>query len=316
MLRYRQDYRSLAFVATYYLLICLGFTAHLPWWGTALLSVTLCLVSFFCAVITHNTVHSPVFKNRTLNRLFQIALTPSYGHPVNMFVPGHNLSHHKYLQGPKDRMRTDKMRFRWNLLNQIFFAWIVGGPITRDNFEYARIMRSRKPAWFRQFAVELAAWLLFLAVTFAIDWKRFIFFVVIPHQYAAWGIMGVNFIQHEGCDGDHPYNHSRNFVGPLMNWFTFNNGFHGIHHMHPALHWSQVPAAHARELHGKIDPRLELSSMPAYCWRAYFWPGRRVRFDGQPVVLAPERPDEPWVPDAFGARVAELSLTEDLGAAA
>ena len=38
--------------------------------------------------------------------------------PVSMFVPGHNLSHHKYLQKPKDRMRTDKLRFRWNLLNR------------------------------------------------------------------------------------------------------------------------------------------------------------------------------------------------------
>jgi fatty acid desaturase len=316
MLRFKKDRRTLAFVGAYYALIALGFSVHLTAWGTALLSVTLCFVSFFCAVITHNTVHSPIFHSRVMNRFFQIVLTPSYGHPVNMFVPGHNLSHHKYLQEPKDRMRTDKMRFRWNLLNQIFFAWVVGGPITRDNFEYAAIMRTRKPAWFRQLLLELGAWILFLAITFAIDWKRFIFFVLIPHQYAAWGIMGVNFIQHEGCDGDHPYNHSRNFVGGLTNWFTFNNGYHGIHHMHPALHWSQVPEVHARELHGKVDPRLEQPSMLAYCFRAYIWPGKRMRYDGTPVVLGPLLPDEPWVPDAIGARAERLALVEDLGAAA
>ncbi len=55
----------------------------------------------------------------------------------------------------------------------------------------------------------------------------FLVFVMLPHQYAAWGIMGINFVQHDGCDGEHPYNHSRNFKGAVVNWFTFNNGFHG-----------------------------------------------------------------------------------------
>ena len=33
-----------------------------------------------------------------------------------------------------------------------------------------------------------------------------------------------------------------------MNWFTFNNGYHGIHHMKPGLHWSLAPEVHAKEL--------------------------------------------------------------------
>lgn len=316
MLRYAADRRTLAFVATYYLLVIVAFSTHWPLWANALLMITLCCLSFFCAVITHNTVHSPIFRSRTYNRLFQLVLTPTYGHPVSMFVPGHNLSHHKYLQGPKDRMRTDKMRFRWNLLNQVFFGWIVGAKITADNFEYARIMRTRNPRWFRQFALEMFVFLTFLGITLFLDWHKFLLFIVVPHQYAAWGIMGVNFIQHEGCDADHPYNHSRNFTGRIMNWVAFNNGYHGIHHMHPSLHWSEAPAAHARELLPHIDPRLDQKSMPAYCLRAYVLPGKRVNYDGTPVVLPAPREDEPWVPDATGARSAELSLAEDLGAAA
>lgn len=317
MLRYTADRRTIAFVATYYLLVVFAFASKLPAWGTALLSVTLCLTSFFCAVITHNTVHSPVFRSRRMNKLFQIVLTPSYGHPVSMFVPGHNLSHHKYLQQPKDRMRTDKMRFGWNLLNQIVFAWVVGGPITRDNIEYARAMQLRKPAWFRQLTWELLAYALFIGVTLALDWKKFIFFVLIPHQYAAWGIMGVNFIQHEGCDAEHPYNHSRNFTGRAMNWFTFNNGYHGLHHMRPALHWSLLPEVHARDVRPHLDSRLEQPSIPAYCFRAYILPGKRMNYDGTPVVLGPPREDEPWVPGALGINPSpELELAEDFGAAA
>jgi fatty acid desaturase len=314
-MRYRADLRTLAFVASYYLLIVIGFTSHLPLWADVVLAGAICFNSFFCAVITHNTIHSPVFRKRAWNRIFQLVLTPTYGHPVSMFVPGHNLSHHKYLQQPKDRMRTDKMRFRWNFLNQLTFAWVVGGPITRDNFEYAAAMRTRKPRWFLQLCLEMGVFLLFIGVTLALSWKKFILFVLIPHQYAAWGIMGVNFIQHEGADGEHPYNHSRNFTGALTNFFTFNNGYHGIHHMQPALHWSLAPAVHARELRPHLDPRLEQKSMLAFCFRAYIAPGKRLRYDGTPVVLGPPREDEPWVPDAVAAGAAE-PLAEDLGAAA
>jgi fatty acid desaturase len=329
MLRYSADRRTLAFVGTYFLLVALGYAfervtgLEMRWWVAGPLCVTLSLLSFFCAVITHNTVHCPIFKSRALNRAFQVVLSLAYGHPVSMFVPGHNLSHHKYLQTPKDRMRTDKMRFRWNLLNQLFFNFVVGPAIFRDNAEYVRHMRTRRPAWYRQFVLELSSYIAFLVATLALSfwidgWLpwRFLLFVLIPHQYAVWGIAGINFVQHDGCDPDHPYNHSRNFTGKLVNWFTFNNGYHGIHHMHPGLHWSLAPEAHAKELAPHIDPRLDQPSLLAYCWRAYIWPGKRLRYDGTPVVLGPERVDEPWIPGALTQGLGDADDDSEYGAVA
>jgi fatty acid desaturase len=259
----------------------------------------LCLLSFFCAVITHNTVHVPIFRSREINRWFQVALTQTYGHPVSMFVPGHNLSHHKYLQGPKDRMRTDKMRFDWNLLNQLLFSSVVGGAIFRDNLDYAKAMRTRRPRWFRQLMLETTIFILFMAALLLLNWKKFLLFVFIPHQYAVWGITGVNFVQHEGCDPDHEYNHSRNFTGRALNWFAFNNGYHGLHHLKPSMHWSLLPEQHAVLVAPHVDPRLNLPALLPYAARAYIWPGKRMRFDGTPVVLGEPRPDEPWVPAAI-----------------
>ena len=43
-----------------------------------LLAATFCF-SFFCAVATHNTIHSPVFTTRGANRVFQAVLTTTYG---------------------------------------------------------------------------------------------------------------------------------------------------------------------------------------------------------------------------------------------
>ena len=54
-----------------------------------------CLFSFVGAVAVHNSVHCPVFESQTLNRVFQVVLSLTYGHPVSNYVPGHNLSHHQ-----------------------------------------------------------------------------------------------------------------------------------------------------------------------------------------------------------------------------
>lgn len=296
MLRYSADLRSLAFVVTYFVLIALVFALDLPWYGWVGAASVLCLLSFFCAVITHNTVHSPVFKSRGLNSLFQVVLSLTYGHPVSMYVPGHNLSHHKYTQQARDRMRTDKLRFRWNLLNQVMFSFVVGPVIFSDNARFAKAMRTKNPKWYRQFMLELVVYVAFLVGLALLDWRKFLVFVMIPHQYAAWGIMGINFVQHDGCDGEHPYNHSRNFKGALLNWFSFNNGYHGMHHMRPGLHWSLLPEAHERELAPHLHPSLDRQALLPYLFEAYVWPGRRKNYDGTDYALPPPREDEDWMP--------------------
>lgn len=304
MLRHSADIRTVAFVLTYFGLITAVYVIDLPWWAWAVLCPLLCLLSFFCAVATHNTVHTPVFKSRGMNSLFQAALTVCYGHPVSMYVPGHNLSHHKFTQQTRDRMRTDKMRFRWNLLNQLFFSFVVGPVIFGDNLRFAKAMRRVNPKWYRQFVFETVVYISFLVAlalldpvkAFGVLPLKFIVFVMIPHQYAAWGIMGINFVQHDGCEGEHPYNHSRNFKSKLVNWFTFNNGYHGMHHMKPGLHWSLLPEAHEKELAPHIHPNLDRVALLPYLIEAYVWPGKRVTFEGEPLELPPVREDEDWMP--------------------
>ena len=65
----------------------------------------------------HNAAHCPPFKSETHNRLFFLCLTLWQGASVTTYIPGHNLSHHKYLETRKDIMRTSKMKYRWQSLN-------------------------------------------------------------------------------------------------------------------------------------------------------------------------------------------------------
>jgi hypothetical protein len=151
MLRYRADLRTIAFVATYFGLTAILFLQHhrggvLPLAAIVPLFVLTSWFSFFGAVATHNTVHCPVFKQRPLNRLFQIVLTLTYGHPVSAFVPGYNLSHHKHTQTARDVMRTSKVRYRWNALNGLLFLVHVGPAIMKGENEYYRAMAKRSRA--------------------------------------------------------------------------------------------------------------------------------------------------------------------------
>ncbi len=297
MLKYTADRRTLAFVAAYFACVITLWIVHpdnmglrIAWIGAA------CVLSWFCAVITHNTIHCPIFEKRGWNKAFQIVLTLAYGHPVSAYVPGHNLSHHKYTQLERDVMRTTKMRFRWNLLNLLMFLPTVAFSIMKNDKAFIGQMKTVRRRWYRQLKLEGA---IFTAVSVALlilDWRRALLYWYVPHLWAAFGIIGINYLQHDGCDHEHPYNHSRNFVSPLFGWFTFNNGFHTIHHEKPSLHWSLLPEVHAQEIAPHIHPELDQKSMFLYVWRTFIWPGRRLRYDGKPVELPPKQSDVSWVP--------------------
>lgn len=274
-----------------------------------LLVATTCVSSWLCAVAAHNTVHSPVFKKRWMNRVFQVWLSLSYGFPISEYLPGHNLSHHKFTQLREDVMRTTKVRFRWNLMNILVFFFAVAPAVTTGNYRYKKEMKERNPVWAHQLHIEIAAVWTVKAALLILNWKLAILYTFIPHLYAVWGITTVNFVWHDGCDMNHPVNHSRNFVGPFFNWFTLNNGYHGIHHEIPGLHWSLLPEGHKTKMVG-IDPRLEQSSLTVYLFKTFIYPGKRVTYDGKPVVIQNEGPDNDWVAAMTGAELKAGSQEE------
>jgi fatty acid desaturase len=295
MLRYRADVRTLGFLLLYAALV-IGQWLYAPSGplGVALIAIT-CAVSWICAVIAHNTVHCPMFKQRPLNKLFQIWVSLSYGFPISDYVPGHNLSHHRFTQEREDVMRTTLVRFGWNLLNVLMFMPAVSPGILRGNAHFKRVMGDRAAPWKKQLLLETIVVWSVKALCFALDWKKALLYVMIPHVFANWGIVTVNFLQHDGCDPTHPVNHSRNFVGRAFNWLTLNNGYHGIHHMIPGKHWSLLPQAHAAKVAPYIHPALEQRSLAVYLFRAFIYPGKRARFDGTPLLIEKDNGDREWV---------------------
>src|SRR6185312_6085887 len=96
----------------------------------------LCWLSWINAVITHNVVHLPIWRSEALNRVTRGLLSLTYGFPVNEYVPGHNLSHHRYVQERRDVMRTTKARSAWNPVNLVTFFPSVAFDVMRANARY------------------------------------------------------------------------------------------------------------------------------------------------------------------------------------
>jgi len=55
-------------------------------------------------------------------------------------------------------------------------------------------------------------------------------------------------------------------------------------------------AEHARVVAAHIHPNLDQQNLIVYLWRTFGWPGKRVTYDGKPLVLPEEGPDEEWIP--------------------
>ena len=94
------------------------------------------------------------------------------------------------------------------------------------------------------------------------------FTVALPAVFALWTVHLFNYEQHVHTDPWSKYNHSRNFVSPVLNFLLFNNGYHAAHHEHAGSHWSLLPKLDA-PLAPHMDPSLRQQSVWWYWLKQY-----------------------------------------------
>eukprot|EP01059_Diplonema_ambulator_P027838 TRINITY_DN46509_c0_g1_i1.p1 TRINITY_DN46509_c0_g1~~TRINITY_DN46509_c0_g1_i1.p1 ORF type:complete len:340 (+),score=54.68 TRINITY_DN46509_c0_g1_i1:38-1021(+) len=297
-LRYEPDKRTLLWVAIYHVLTVALWKV---WWDIGIaakvVGVVVCAYwSFLGATITHNAIHVPLFDNKYGNSLFQVVLSHTYGWPVSALVPGHNLSHHKFTNTAKDAMRPQRMQFKWNLLNYLLFPAVTAYTIAASDKAYMMDQKEKnRPIW-RQYLVEAVSFYSVQALLVVYCPEKWFFVVFLPQLYAKYQIIAMNILQHDGCPAaeDDPINNSRNFIGATINYMTFNNGYHTIHHTNPGWHWYRLPSAHAELIAPSIHPNLDQKNILGYFFKAHVYPGKRTMYDGAPYVTPPVEDDEPW----------------------
>jgi fatty acid desaturase len=298
------------------------YSVRLPLW---LVTVYL---SFACATITHNTMHSRIFRKRWANTFFHVMLSMSYGHPVSSYVPGHNLSHHKNTQNKRDIMRTTKLRYRWHFLNGLLFQPSVAGAVLQSDVRYISLQRALGASFYQNVAREFFWVGLSFVGLLLLNPVKFFALWWIPHFFAQWAIVSVNIVQHDGCQlvppgeklGSEKWrNHSRSFTSPLLNFLTFNNGYHAVHHLHPTAHWSTLPELHEKEVAPFVHPSLNQHSILLYIWRTFIYPvdpstgrwdpTRRVDYLGNPITFDGDEPsDEKWIDYPEGTNPSDIHV--------
>ena len=292
-LRNPADYRSVLWVAL--AVATLGLQYALP--QTVLFVLPLsCYLAIACGVIAHNHNHCPTFARSKANHAFGHVLTLFYGYPTLMWIPTHNMNHHRFVNRPGDATITWRYTNAHNLFIALtyFFvsSYFQSGPIER----YIGYAKEHNPRLYRRIMFQYAVWLGFifgtltLALAICPHWYMGLFLwlgaVVVPAVCSLSMIMFFNYIQHVHADAYSAQDHSRNFTGKIFNFLFFNNGYHTAHHDNPNLHWSALPAAHAR-IEGSIEPRLNERNLLSFFFKQYVLALMFPRFGTQQLGAEP-----------------------------
>jgi beta-carotene hydroxylase len=268
-LRHREDRRSIGFVlgtvaVQAISLAALGRQAGI---GANLLgALVLSILCSIAMVINHNHIHTPFFKSQNLNRAFSLLISVAEGLSSKFLTVAHNYNHHVYSNTEKDWCYEKNAGTGPGLVR--VFRYIG---VTWSRMFQARTSPDapKTPRRFKeQEILEHLFILLFTVCSLIINPIAFVA-VILPGWLVSAGFITLtNLIQHEGCDPESTYNHSRNLVGKFSNWLLFNAGYHTAHHLKPSLHWSKLPEVH-RETLPQISPQLNKPSLIGFLLRQY-----------------------------------------------
>jgi beta-carotene hydroxylase len=265
MLRYKADIRTIC-----YMIFTTGLFVSL-WLMDSVHPAVYALYMFMSVAVTviaHNHNHLPIWKNSRMNALTDYWLTVFYGFPAFAWIPTHNLNHHNLNNKDGDYTITYRLTEHNHLLMLLLYPTMSSYYQQKPIRDYIKRFwtENRTKAWFciSQYVV-LALW---IAAAFIIDWRKALYYVVIPQQFGLFAVLIFNYVQHVHADEESTVNHSRNFTG-FLNVLLFNNGYHTVHHDRAGTHWSKTPELHAK-INDKIDPQLNERSFWWYIIRVYF----------------------------------------------
>ena len=263
MLHYRADLRSLLYIFLTTTLFVVQWIYGFNW----LIYIVYLHLSISVSVMTHNHQHLNMWKSKPLNVLTDWWLTVFYGVPIFTWIPTHNRNHHRFVNREGDTTATYRHTEENNLLSLLSYPSVSGRNQLKEGIipYMAKLRQTDRRTFYENWAqvFVLAAWIVGFLI---LDWRKGLLFVVIPQQVSAFVVMVFNYIQHVHADEESKYNHSRNFLG--VNYLYFNNGLHTAHHERAGVHWSLLPAEHAKIEH-LIDPDLIEKTMWGYLIRAY-----------------------------------------------
>ncbi len=266
-LKYQVDVRMIAYAITMVALFATLWITGFSWPAyLMLLFFAMCM-----GPAAHSHAHAGIFHQTWANRAWDYVLSFCYGFPIFVWIPTHMMNHHVFGNRPGDATITWRLTRKdttWMAAIYPVVSSYYQNPLTmhylQDNWKRGPGRRTR----FWEAMAQYAVWGAFVGGFLWLDWRRALLYIGGPTAVSLWMVMFFNYVQHVNCDAESKWNHSRNFVGPVLNAWLFNNGYHTVHHWKPTEHWSKLPELHASVSH-LIHPELQLPQVFVYLFRTY-----------------------------------------------
>lgn len=264
MLRHPEDRRAVTFVGAALALLGVG---YLGWVRHPLTWAASCAACFLACVVNHNHQHHPMFRGAGRNRAFSLALTFAMGFPATTAVMTHNRNHHDRFGEADDTVHPGALRTGWRALDFLLFPLVCLPKLVAWNLADFPRLGAERPALHRQLILEhVLGYGAALVATWCAP-RQALVWLWGPWAFGQWGIVAINYVQHEGCELASPLDHSQDVVGSTLNWWLLNNGFHTAHHLRPGAHWTRLPGLHAELCRDKDPSRVHPSLTALLCAR-------------------------------------------------
>ncbi len=250
LFRHRSDIPAFLYVAAVFAVQLTVFFAVDSLWAVAACAFVLTIVQVSCGAICHNHHHVNVFTVRPLNRLFEVVLYLQTGTSPYSWTIHHNIGHHhEYLHPDRDPAAwryPDGRR-----MHRLYYDFVQAARIYPEIWKIGR----QHPVLFARFKRMFLISNLILLGFILLDPMRALLIFVLPMVALLVLLLDNTFLQHSGLALDNHLVASRNVENRIYNLTSWNLGYHTAHHMHPGVHWTELPALHAR-IRPDIPPHL------------------------------------------------------------
>ncbi|MEM9234026.1 MAG: fatty acid desaturase [Pseudomonadota bacterium] len=212
----------------------------------------------------HHHQHVPFFSSKICNRLIEVVFGLQTGAVSNIWVLHHNIGHHEnYLDQQKDESA-------WRARDgRVMPAHEYTLKLAASGYVCALKNSNAHPQLRLTFILMTVLQLAILAVILSINFFNGLFVFVIPMVTSFVMTCRHTYDHHAGCSEENEYAASNNITHRWYNILTGNLGYHTAHHLRPGLHWSKLPAFHARiadriPLQNYRAPGLPMDLLPAH----------------------------------------------------
>lgn len=238
------------------------------------------LVVFIVSVINHNHRHCSIFSHPLFNRIVDYGITFCIGAPSTRLHQVHVLNHHRYYQSEMDWTCYKTTAFGNGVLRVYNYIRNASALIRQNRKSLDSLDLKLK----KQITDERVFLYLIFACACILNLKTFLL-LWLPSRILGLLLLFIsNLMNHDGCELDSKYDHSRDFVSPFENWIFFNSGYHTIHHASAASHWADLPTLHALRIAPNKSPKFIERSFWIYSLKV-LWPMPRISSNSIPNPL-------------------------------